>query len=76
MSSKILPLSLYVLSIEIKIVCHHDWRDGLVIKSTGWSSSGLGFNSQQPHGGSQLSVMGSSALSWCLETVALYSNMK
>jgi hypothetical protein len=32
------------------------WRDGSVVKSTPYSSRGLGFNSQHPHGGSQLSV--------------------
>jgi hypothetical protein len=29
------------------------WRDGSVVKSTGCSSRGPEFNSQQPHGGSQ-----------------------
>jgi hypothetical protein len=37
------------------------------------SSRGPEFNSQQPHGGSQPSVMGSDALFWCLKTVTLYS---
>lgn len=32
------------------------WRDDLVIKSTGCSFRGLRFNSQYPHGGSQLSI--------------------
>jgi hypothetical protein len=35
------------------------WRDGSVVKSTDCSSRGPEFNSQQPHGGSQPSVMGS-----------------
>ena len=35
------------------------WRDGSVIKSTDCSSRGPEFNSQQPHGGSQPSVLGS-----------------
>jgi len=35
------------------------WRDGSLIKSTNFSSRGLEFNSQHPHGGSQPSVMGS-----------------
>jgi len=39
------------------------WRDGLVVKSTDCSSRGPEFKSQQPHGGSQLSVMGSDAVS-------------
>jgi hypothetical protein len=29
------------------------WRDGSAVKSTGCSSRGPEFNSQQPHGGSQ-----------------------
>ena len=39
------------------------WRDGLAVKSTGCSSRGPEFNSEQPHGGSQPSVMGSDGLS-------------
>jgi hypothetical protein len=42
------------------------WRDGSVVKSTDCSSRGPEFNSQQPHGGSQPSVMGSDALFWCV----------
>jgi hypothetical protein len=38
------------------------WRDGSVVKSTDCSFRGPKFNSQQPHGGSQPSVMGSDAL--------------
>jgi len=34
------------------------WRDGSVVKSTDCSSRGPEFKSQQPHGGSQPSVMG------------------
>jgi hypothetical protein len=37
-----------------------DWRDGS--ESTNCSDRGPEFNSQQPHGGSQPSVMGSDAL--------------
>jgi hypothetical protein len=33
------------------------WRDGSVVKSTNCSLRGSEFNSQQPHGGSQPSVM-------------------
>jgi hypothetical protein len=36
--------------------------DGSVVKSTDCSSRGPEFNSQQPHGGSQPSVMGSDVL--------------
>jgi hypothetical protein len=38
--------------------------DGSAVKNTGCSSRGPEFNSQQPHGGSQPSVMGSDALFW------------
>jgi hypothetical protein len=40
-----------------------DWRDGSAVKNTDCSSRGCEFNSQQPHGGSQPSIMGSDALS-------------
>jgi len=43
-----------------------DWRDGSEVKSTGCSSKGPEFKSQQPHGGSQPSVMRSGALFWCV----------
>jgi hypothetical protein len=42
------------------------WRDGSEVKSTDCSSRGPEFNSQQSHGGSGLSVMGSDALFWCV----------
>jgi hypothetical protein len=42
------------------------WRDGSAIKSTDCSSRGTEFSSQQPHGSSQPSVMGSDALFWCV----------
>jgi hypothetical protein len=38
------------------------WRDGSEVENTGCSSKGPEFNSQQPCGGSQPSVMGSDAL--------------
>jgi hypothetical protein len=41
------------------------WRDGSVVKSADCSSRGPEFNSQQSHGGSQPSVMGSDVLFWC-----------
>jgi hypothetical protein len=40
------------------------WRDDSVVKSTVCSSRGPEFISQQPHGGSQPSVIGSDALFW------------
>jgi hypothetical protein len=42
------------------------WRDGSVVKSTDCSSEGPEFKSQQPHGGSQPSIMSSDALFWCV----------
>jgi hypothetical protein len=48
------------------------WRDGLVVKKTGCSSRGPEFNSQQPHGGSQPSVMGC-PFHVCLKTAIVYS---
>jgi hypothetical protein len=38
------------------------WRDGSAVKSTDYSSEGPEFKSQQPHGGSQPSVMRSDPL--------------
>jgi hypothetical protein len=38
------------------------WRDGSAVKSTDCSSEGPEFKSQQPHGGSQPSIMRSDAL--------------
>jgi hypothetical protein len=38
------------------------WRESSAVKSTDYSSRGPKFNSQQPHGGSQPSVMGSDTL--------------
>jgi hypothetical protein len=43
------------------------WRNGSAVKSTDCSSKGPEFNSHQPHGGSQPSVMGSDALFWWRE---------
>jgi hypothetical protein len=48
------------------------WRDGTEFKNTGYSSRGPRFNSQQPHGGSQPSVMGSDALSWHAHKTLMY----
>jgi hypothetical protein len=49
------------------------WRDGSAVKSTDCSSKGPVFNSQQPHGGSQPSVIGSDALLVCLKAPTVYS---
>jgi hypothetical protein len=42
------------------------WRDGSAVKNTDCSSRGPEFNSQEAHGGSQPSVIGSHALFWCV----------
>jgi hypothetical protein len=42
------------------------WKNGSAVKSTDCSSRDPEFNSQQSHGGSQLSIMGSAALLWCV----------
>jgi hypothetical protein len=42
------------------------WRNGSGVKSTEYSSRGPEFNSQQPHGGSQPSLVESDALFWCV----------
>jgi hypothetical protein len=55
-----------VLPIPAVSAFEKDWRDGSAVKSTDCSSRGPEFNSQQPHGGSQPSVMGSDALFWCV----------
>jgi hypothetical protein len=56
------------------------WRDGSMVKSSDCSSGGPEFKSQQPHGGSQPSVMSSDALFQmsedicvCLKTATVYS---
>jgi hypothetical protein len=48
------------------------WRDGSVVKSTNCSSKGPEFKSQQPHGGSQPSVMITESLLGCLKTATVY----
>jgi hypothetical protein len=45
------------------------WRDGSVVKSTNYSSKGHEFKSQQPHDGSQPSVMRSDL--GCLKTATV-----
>jgi hypothetical protein len=46
-----------------------------VVKSTDCSSKGPEFKSQQPHGGSQASIMKSDALFWCLKTATVYLDL-
>jgi hypothetical protein len=49
------------------------WRDGSAVKSTDCSSRGPEFNSQQPHGGSEPSVIESDDLFMCLKTATVYA---
>jgi hypothetical protein len=49
------------------------WRDGSEVKSTDCSSKGPEFKSQQPHGGSQPSVMRSSGVSEDSYSVLTYN---
>jgi hypothetical protein len=51
--------------IYVKNETSWDWRDGSEVKNIECSSRGHAFNPQQPHGGSQPTVMGSDALLWC-----------
>jgi hypothetical protein len=50
----------------LKIGTQRGWRDGSTVKGTDCSFKGPEFNSQQPHDGSQPSVMRSDALFWCV----------
>jgi hypothetical protein len=52
------------------------WRNGSTVKSTDCSARGPEFNSQQPHDGSQPSVMGSDALFCVSEESKVYSYTK
>jgi hypothetical protein len=47
------------------------WRDSSAVGSTDCFSRSSEFNCQQPHGGSQLSVMGFDVL----KTATMYSNI-
>jgi hypothetical protein len=64
---------LFYLPVWLKRGSRRGWRIGsalsvnwLTVKSTDCSCRGPAFNSQQPHGGSQPSVMGSDALFCCV----------
>jgi hypothetical protein len=72
----LLPTNLLqLLPLKQNLTHFLGWRDSSEIKSTGCSSRGPEFNSQQPHGGPQPSVMGSDALFWCLKTDTVYSHI-
>jgi hypothetical protein len=67
--------NVYYSSSFLKNCIMGGWRDDSTVKSTECSSRGPEFYSQQPHGGSQPSVMGSDAYSSgvCLKTATVYS---
>ena len=52
--------------IQRKLILKNLTWSGEVAQSTGCSSRGPEFNSQQPHGASQTSVMEFDALFWCV----------
>jgi hypothetical protein len=56
----------FFFSVYVLKICILGWRDGSEVKSTDCSCGGPEFNSQQPHGSSQPSVMGSDALFLCV----------
>jgi hypothetical protein len=54
---------------DLSFLKSEKWGAGEIaqwLKSSGCSSRGSEFNSQQLHGGSQPSVMGSDAFFWCV----------
>jgi hypothetical protein len=61
------------ISLVLRIIQNLSWRDGSVVKNSDCSSRGPAFNTQQPHGGSQPSVM-KIPLLMCLRTVMVYSH--
>jgi hypothetical protein len=54
------------LGCWLSVKVFRDWRDGPAGKSTDCSSQGPEFKSQQPHFGSQPSVMKSHVFFWCV----------
>jgi hypothetical protein len=59
------------MDLNINFQCYNKvekcgWRNGSAVKSIDCSSEGPEFKSQQPHGGSQPSIMRSDALFWCV----------
>lgn len=62
--NQICPYNLILIQCLISEIRKHatkeilgGWRDGLVVKRTGWSARGPGFDSKHPHGSSQWSVI-------------------
>jgi hypothetical protein len=52
--------------VSLKIPVNGAGEMGSAVKSTNHSSRGPEFNSQEPHGGSQPSEIGSNSLFWCV----------
>jgi hypothetical protein len=55
---------IFIINRSFKKCSIRGWRDGSEDKSTDCSSRGPEFKSQQPHGGSQPSIMKSDVLFW------------
>ena len=53
-----------------------DFRDGSAVKSTNWPSEGTEFKPQQPHGGSQPSLVRSDYLFWSVRRQDSYIVLK
>ncbi|XP_060238453.1 transmembrane protein 116 isoform X4 [Meriones unguiculatus] len=61
----IVPAGLHSKSTaSVTVTIYRSWKGGSEVKSTACFSKGPEFNSQQPHGGSQPSIMRPSALFW------------
>ena len=58
--------TLFLLLVDPVVEFSGGWRDGSALKSAECSSEGPEFKTQQPHGGSQPSVVESDALFWCV----------
>jgi hypothetical protein len=60
------PVSKKQTNKKKRVAMVEGWRDVSAVKSTDCFSRGPEFNSQQPHGGSQPSVMVTDKLFWCV----------
>jgi hypothetical protein len=68
---------LYTLKNVYRNVNGGGWRDGSAVKSTDCSEEGPEFKSQQPHGGSQLSIMRSeSRVWWCTPLIPVLGRQR
>jgi hypothetical protein len=51
--TQLLPQYTYIYPMYVRLVLPWGWRDGPLVKSTGYSCRGPEFNSQQPRGSSR-----------------------